>query len=131
MHIFEAWLIYLIVVAVVWIVLCAANAFGGMSMAAKLFIALLIGLIVVIVMWGSIAISCPDDGFWLCFLLLLSFLAPLLIGLWLLWRGGWECVKNLGCHEQVDRTYVCRGDDCYPVKSEIKSRDGKTTIYHQ
>ncbi len=134
MQVFEAWLIYLIVVAVVWIVLSAVGAFGGLSRAAKLFLALLAGAIVVFITTSSIEARCADDRFWFCLLMLFAYLAPLIIGLWLLFNGGWQTMRGFALDDngepKVDRTYVCEGSDCYPVATEIKGKNGKTTIIH-
>lgn len=135
MHVFEAWLVYLIVVAVVWIVLVGVDAFKGMTAQAKFFLALLAGAIVVFFMTAGIEIHCPDDRFWLCLLLLLAYLAPLLIGLWLLWRGGWDNMRNFAMGEngqtKIDKVFVCENQDCYPIMTEIKTKAGSTKIFHQ
>lgn len=134
MHVFEAWLVYLIVVAVVWLILQGATCFGVLGGGAKLFIALLAGAIVVLFMTGSIQNKCPDDSFWICLLLLFAYLAPIIVGLWLLFNGGWDCMRKYttgDCDVKVDHTYVCEGNTCYPVMSRVRAKDGDTTFIHQ
>ena len=134
MQVFEAWLIYLIVVAIVWIVLSAVDVFASLSPAAKFFLALLAGAIVVLFTTSNIEAQCADDRFWFCLLMLFAYLAPLLIGLWLLWNGGWDNMRGFAMNDngepKIDRTFVCEGSDCYPIATEISGKNGKTTIIH-
>ena len=132
MQVFETWLIYLIVVAIIWLILIA---FGGMNPAVRLFLALLIGAIVVLFLLGNINTYCADERFWLGLLILFAFLAPLLIGFWLLWNGGWNTMKCAVFNDDgtpvIDRTIACdEAGECYPVATEIKTKAGKTTILH-
>lgn len=135
MQVFEAWLIYLFVVAIVWVILTAVTAFSNFNQGVKLFLALLVGAIVILFTTTSVEFVCSDDRFWYCLLMIFAYLVPILIGLWLLLNGGWDTMRGFALDDngepKVDRTYVCEGSDCYPVSTEIKGKNGKTTIIHQ
>lgn len=134
MQVFEAWLVYLIIVAIVWIVLSGSDAFNGLSHAVRLFLALLAGAIVVFLLTSSIVTTCVDDRFWFCILIFFAYLAPIIIGLWLLFTGGWESMRGFALNDngepKIERTYACAEEGCFPVTTKIKTREGKTTIHH-
>ena len=131
MNVFEAWLIYLIIVFVIWLILTIGKPFSVLSQGAKLFIALLVGVIVIFFSMSSIQTECSDDGFWLSLLILFGFITPVILGLWILFTGGWDTIKHTLNSEHIDETWVCEGEDCHQVRSEIIGPHGRTTIIHQ
>jgi hypothetical protein len=136
MNILEVWLVYLIVLILAWIILEAVTCFQGLSHGTKLFLALLIGLIILLFFIPTVDFVCPDDKFWYCLLLIVAILAPIIIGLWLLFNGGWNTMRRYALQgddcdtTKINRTYVCNGPHCYEASTEVVSRTGKTTLIH-
>ncbi len=150
MRIAEAWLIYILVVIVAYLVL--HFIYRNLNAVGKLFIALLIGALVVFIITASITTT-SDDRVWLGFLVLFAYLFPLLLGLWILFTGGYFNNLNLNptpcdsatsptllttCNKtsttgpcKENNVYTFDGNTLYPVKSELVCTDGTTTVNYK
>jgi hypothetical protein len=87
MNISTSWLIYILVTAIAYLILrfVAKNLMGSV----KLMIALLIGALAVFLSAPSLDIETGMERMWMGVLFVFAYVAPILMGLYIIWKGGY------------------------------------------
>lgn len=86
MNISSSWLIYIVVTAIAYFILSFIAK--NLVFAVKLMISLLIGALAVFLSVPSLDIETGSERVWLGILLLLAYLSPIIVGLYIIWKGG-------------------------------------------
>ena len=86
MNISSSWLIYIVVTAIAYFILSFVSK--NLIFPVKLMISLLIGALAVFLSVPSLDIETAGERVWLGILLLLAYLSPIIIGLYIIWKGG-------------------------------------------
>jgi hypothetical protein len=95
MNISTSWLIYILVTALTYLILrfVAKNLIGSV----KWLIALLVGALAVFLSAPSLDIEGGMERIWMGVLFIFAYVAPILMGLYIIWKGGYFnetlCVK--------------------------------------
>ena len=95
MNISTSWLIYILVTALTYLILrfVAKNLIGSV----KWLIALLVGALAVFLSAPSLDIEGGMERMWMGVLFIFAYVAPILMGLYIIWKGGYFnetlCVK--------------------------------------
>jgi hypothetical protein len=87
MNISTSWLIYILVTAIVFVILrfVAKNLMTPI----KLLISLLVGALAVFLSSPSIDIEPGMNKMWMGTLFIIAYVAPLILGLYIIWKGGY------------------------------------------
>ena len=88
MRVTDAWLIYVLIVLGVFILLSFCGNSTSLDVPTKLFFSFLVGVVVILILIPGI-VALPEDRTWYSLLLIFSFLAPLLLALWMIWSQRW------------------------------------------
>jgi hypothetical protein len=87
MNISTSWLIYILVTVVAYLILkyVATNLMGSV----KLMIALLVGALAVFLSAPSLDIESGMERIWMGVLFVVAYVAPIIMGLYIIWKGGY------------------------------------------
>lgn len=111
MQVANAWLIYILVVLGVFILLSWCSNHFNFDTPVKLFLAALVGAIVILIVIPGVIANTSDERTWYSLLLIIAFLGPLLLALWLAWSRGWLW-KQGGLNAETNREWDCTGGEC-------------------
>jgi hypothetical protein len=81
----QAWLIYILVVLVIYLILTIADKTLNISNLTRLLIGFIIGAFVILIIAPGIVSTSPDDRVWYSLLILVAFIVPIVLFLWMLW----------------------------------------------
>jgi hypothetical protein len=87
MNVSTSWLIYILVTLITYFLLTfiAKNLMNTV----KILIALLVGALAVFLSAPNLEIETGTEKLWLGMLLLISYIAPISVGLFIIWKGGY------------------------------------------
>jgi hypothetical protein len=87
MNVSTSWLIYILLSAITFFILSFIAT--NLITPVKLLISLLVGALAVFLSAPSLDIETGAERMWLGILLMIAYIAPILIGLYIIWRGGY------------------------------------------
>ncbi len=87
MNVSTSWLIYIIVTLVTYFLLTFIAK--NLLTTVKVLIALLVGALAVFLSAPNLEIETGAEKLWLGMLLIVSYIAPISIGLYIIWKGGY------------------------------------------
>jgi hypothetical protein len=120
MRVTDAWLAYIVVTLVVYVLLSFCNCRLQWSQTVKLLVAFLAGLLVVLFLIPSINPTSDMERTWYSLLLIVGFLIPLGLAIWTAWSNR----MIPGLNDGVEEVYQCDEDKCELISSTA-TRDGK------
>lgn len=124
------WLIYILTVLIVYFLLSICSMKIKFDMITKLFLALIVALIVVLFSIPHITPHGSSEKTWYSILLLVAFLAPLAIALWLIWtRNRGQVLTMLGIEDGDVRQFDCDNDQCV-LRKETRRNNGTREVYN-
>lgn len=81
----QAWLIYILVVLIIYLLLTLADNTIHINNLSRLLIGFIVGAFVILIIAPGIVTTSPDDRVWYSLLILIAFLVPIILFLWMLW----------------------------------------------
>lgn len=115
----QAWLIYILVVIIAFVLLSIITYTSHLNTIVRLFLSFLIGALLIFILSPSIIVKNDADRTWYGLLVLVAFVVPLILGIWLIFafRSG-----NLGQQNEcvVERTIQCDSDGACHVAGESR-----------
>ena len=97
MNVSTSWLIYILLSAITFFILSFIAT--NLITPVKLLISLLVGALAVFFSAPSLDIETGAERMWLGILLMIAYIAPILIGLYIIWKGGYFndalCVREV------------------------------------
>lgn len=114
----QAWLVYILVVLIVYLLLTLADNTVHISNLSRLLIGFIIGAFIILIIAPGIVSTSPDDRIWYSLLILVAFLVPIILFLWMLWTQQLNFATFSGCLSparspeavSVDERQVCDVD---------------------
>lgn len=114
----QAWFVYILVVIIVYILLSIIAYTNRLTTIARLFLAFLIGALLIFILSPSIITKSDSDRTWYGLLVLVAFVIPLVLGVWLIFtyrdgnllQGQGDCV--------LERTIQCDSNGSCRVVGE-------------
>lgn len=128
----QAWLIYILVVVIIYLLLTLADNTVHISSLSRLLIAFIVGALIILIIAPGITSTTPDDRIWYSLLILVAFLVPIILFLWMLWTqrfnvGAWgEYLSPARSSENVEETQVCdaAGKNCRTTRI-VETKNGR------
>ena|SRR5581483_1973230 len=117
----QAWLIYILVVLIIYLLLTLADKTLNMSNLSRLLAGFIVGALIVLIIAPGITSTNPDDRVWYSLLILVAFLIPIVLFLWMLWTQRFNIsylspMRSPSSEDgiTVEETQVCdaRGKNC-------------------
>lgn len=127
MGILELWLLYILVVIVAYILLLFI--LRNTTTAVRLFFALLIGALIVFIWAASVRVVRDSDRVWLGLLLLLAYILPIAVGIWIIWKSGYLNNAWKSMFSCSDENTESTGDVCY--LKEIYHQTANGPVLHK
>ena len=97
MNVSTSWLIYILLSAITFFILSFIAT--NLITPVKLLISLLVGALAVFLSAPSLDIETGAERMWLGILLMIAYIGPILIGLYIIWKGGYFndalCVREV------------------------------------
>jgi len=104
----EAWLIYILVVIVTFLLLTFITFTSTLSTPLRVLISFLVGAFVIFIMSPSIVAKTDTDKTWYGILVIVAILIPLIIGIWLIFSNRCRNLIENGC--VIEKTVECDKD---------------------
>jgi hypothetical protein len=117
----QAWLIYILVVIVAYILLTIITYTARLSTLVRLFLSFLIGALLIFILSPSIITKSEADRTWYGLLVLVAFVVPLVLGIWLIFayrNRGANLLQQKEC--VVERTIRCDANGSCHVAGETR-----------
>ena len=87
MNVSTSWLIYILLTAITYFILLFIAK--NLITAVKLLISLLVGAFAVFLSAPSLDIETGLERMWLGVLLIIAYITPIVVGLYIIWKGGY------------------------------------------
>lgn len=133
MQVSSAWLIYILVVLFVFILLSWCVTHLNLDGLVKLFIAAVIGAIVMLIVIPGVGAVTPDERTWYGLLLIIAFLGPIVLAVWLAWSRGWLWkqggIQNIPPGHQ--REFECTDSGCRLVRETQSDGQNHDVYYYE
>lgn len=120
MNIGLAWVLYVVVVLVIYLLLKYTHVATNLDQGTILFLAFLVGALIVFIIAPGISLNTSDDRTWYGLLIFFAFLIPIVMAVWLVMSRRWllpgsenqcvlertiECTPGQGCRLVDERQY--------------------------
>lgn len=130
MQVTNAWLIYILVVLALFILLSWCSTQFHFDTTVRLFIASLVGAIVTLIVIPSVIAQTSDERTWYSLLLIVAFLGPIILAVWLAWSRNWLWNTG-GSNVGNQREFSCDENGCRLLRETQSDGYGRDTYHYE